>query len=184
MITFATVPACLLGGFLGEYLGRKMTCFLVVPLFMLSFICTALAPDKYLLYFGRVLGGLALGLGSPPAGVYVTEIATPEWRTTFGGGLSAFYMVGMVLIFIVGKVNTLSMNIYFYQCIAMDTPRQFLGEPWLGFVASSHAPASFSSSSFQSHHHGWSLKVQSLNISHDPKLYQADLLRLKSHYNG
>ena len=58
---------------------------------------------KYLLYFGRVLGGLALGLGSPPAGVYVTGISTPQWRTTFGGGLSAFYMVGMVLIFIVGK---------------------------------------------------------------------------------
>ena len=32
-------------------------------------------PDIGLLYFGRVLGGLALGLGSPPAGVYVSEVS-------------------------------------------------------------------------------------------------------------
>ena len=58
---------------------------------------------------GRILGGLALGLGSPPAGVLVSEVATAEWRTTFGGGLSAFYMVGMVITFILGKVK-LSMS--------------------------------------------------------------------------
>ena len=33
-------------------------------------------PDIGLLYFGRVLGGLALGLGSPPAGVYVSEVSS------------------------------------------------------------------------------------------------------------
>ena len=66
--------------------------------------------DVYLLYLGRILGGLALGLCSPPAGVYVTEITTAEWRTTFGGGLSAAYMVGMVLVFIVGKVGTVTTN--------------------------------------------------------------------------
>ena len=58
----------------------------------------------HLLYFGRVLLGLSLGLVSAPAGVYVTEISTPAWRTTFNGGLSAFYMLGMVTIFIFGKV--------------------------------------------------------------------------------
>ena len=34
----------------------------------------------------------------------MTEIATPAWRTTFGSGLSACYMLGMVMIFIVGKL--------------------------------------------------------------------------------
>ena len=60
---------------------------------------------------GRILGGLALGLGSPPAGVYVSEITTPEWRTTFGGGLSASYMLGMVLVFIVGKVGPTDLHL-------------------------------------------------------------------------
>ena len=85
-----------------------MTCCLISPLFLAGFLCTALAPDIYLLYTGRILGGLALGLGSPPAGVLVSEVATPAWRTTFGGGLSAFYMVGMVITFILGKVTILS----------------------------------------------------------------------------
>ena len=43
LMTFATIPTCLVGGFLGEYLGRRMTCFLVSPLFLTSFLCTALA---------------------------------------------------------------------------------------------------------------------------------------------
>ena len=87
-----------------------MTCCLISPLFLAGFLCTALAPDIYLLYTGRILGGLALGLGSPPAGVLVSEVATPAWRTTFGGGLSAFYMVGMVITFILGKVTSLSLH--------------------------------------------------------------------------
>ena len=95
----------------GEYLGRRMTCCLISPLFLAGFLCTALAPDIYLLYTGRILGGLALGLGSPPAGVLVSEVATPAWRTTFGGGLSAFYMVGMVITFILGKVTSLSLSL-------------------------------------------------------------------------
>ena len=87
-----------------------MTCCLISPLFLAGFLCTALAPDIYLLYTGRILGGLALGLGSPPAGVLVSEVSTPAWRTTFGSGLSAFYMVGMVITFILGKVGSLSIS--------------------------------------------------------------------------
>ena len=67
--TFATIPTCMLGGFLGEYLGRRMVCCFISPLFLAGFLCMALAPDIYLLFFGRILGGLAIGLGSSPAGV-------------------------------------------------------------------------------------------------------------------
>ena len=47
LMTFATIPTCLLGGVLGEYLGRRMTCFLVSPLFLTGFLCTALSPVKH-----------------------------------------------------------------------------------------------------------------------------------------
>ena len=110
LLTFATIPTCLLGGLLGEYLGRRMTCFMVSPLFLASFLCTALAQvgvqftvtnvgvtswrmkamwhvtpllyhcvslqDVYLLYMGRILGGLALGIGSPPACTWRRSLAS------------------------------------------------------------------------------------------------------------
>ena len=59
----------MVGGFLGEYLGRRMACYFISPLFLTGFLCIALSPDIYMLFFGRILGGLAIGLGSSPAGV-------------------------------------------------------------------------------------------------------------------
>ena len=35
----------------------------------------------------------------------MSEITTPEWRTTCGVGLSAAYTLGMLIVFIVGKVG-------------------------------------------------------------------------------
>ena len=40
--------------------------------------------------------------------VYITEICTPEWRTTFNAGLSAFYMIGMVMVYTLGKPDLLN----------------------------------------------------------------------------
>ncbi len=37
--------------------------------------------------------------------VYVSEISTPEWRTTFGAGLSSFYMVATWFTYVFGKVR-------------------------------------------------------------------------------
>ena len=38
--------------------------------------------------------------------VYVSEVTTPEWRTTFGAGLGAFYNLGSVIVFTLGKVGS------------------------------------------------------------------------------
>ena len=37
--------------------------------------------------------------------VYISEVCTPDWRTTFNAGLSSLYMVGMVMVFTLGKVS-------------------------------------------------------------------------------
>lgn len=100
---FSTIPMCILGGVLGQYLGRKTVCWFVSPMFLAGFLCVAAAPDTGLLMFGRVLGGIGHGLVTGTAGVYITEVCTPEWRTTFNSGLSSFYMVGMVMVFTLGK---------------------------------------------------------------------------------
>ena len=69
------------------------------------------SQDVYLLYTGRILGGLAMGLVSSPAGVYVSEITTPEWRTTCIVGLSTFCSLGTVLVYIVGKVGPTDLHL-------------------------------------------------------------------------
>ena len=40
--------------------------------------------------------------------VYITEICTSEWRTTFNAGLSAFYMIAMVMVYTLGKPDLLN----------------------------------------------------------------------------
>ena len=82
---------CLLGGMLGQLLGRKRVCWLVSPLFLAGFLCIALAPNTNFLMIGRVLGGVGHGLVTGTAGVsfvdvsishimqvYITEICTAE----------------------------------------------------------------------------------------------------------
>ena len=58
-------------------------------------------------------------------------MSTPAWRTTFGGGLSAFYMVGMVLIFIVGKVGVdrkyFSLQTKYFCCVQAVSWRVLAG---------------------------------------------------------
>ena len=45
--------------------------------------------------------------------MYVSEISTPEWRTTFGAGLSSFYMVATFLTYVFGKVIVIILSLYY-----------------------------------------------------------------------
>lgn len=100
--SFAMIPTCVIGGVLGQHVGRKLGLVLVGPMFFVSFVCQAAAGDVGLLQFGRVLGGLSAGLVSSPASTYVSEISHPDWRTTFGAGIGLSYLIGMVVIYTLG----------------------------------------------------------------------------------
>ena len=67
--TFAMVFTCVIGGFMGQQFGRKLSLLLIAPLFSTGFICQAAATDQELLLFGRFVCGVAGGLSCGPTGV-------------------------------------------------------------------------------------------------------------------
>ena len=49
LVTFANILTCILGGLMGQHIGRKNSMLLMAPVSILAFICQALAPNKGLL---------------------------------------------------------------------------------------------------------------------------------------
>ena len=69
LVIFASILTCILGGLMGQYFGRKRSLILTAPIFILGFICQAVAPGKEVLLFGRFLAGVGGGLASGPSTV-------------------------------------------------------------------------------------------------------------------
>ena len=59
----------IVGGVLGEKIGRKKMILFIAPLFVMSLVSQGLAKDIYLLNVGRFVSGVAGGLIVGPGGV-------------------------------------------------------------------------------------------------------------------
>lgn len=94
-VTSSAVLGCMAGPFLGAWLcdriGRRQTLIISVPLFGISAIVTALAPDMMTFNTFRILGGLGVGLCSIASPMYIVEIAPPRTR----GGLGIMYQLAI-----------------------------------------------------------------------------------------
>lgn len=71
------------GGWINDAYGRKKATLLADIVFIIGAIVMAAAPDPYVLIFGRLLVGLAVGVASVTAPVYIAEASPSEIR----GGL-------------------------------------------------------------------------------------------------
>ncbi|KAM0013700.1 putative major facilitator, sugar transporter, major facilitator superfamily [Helianthus debilis subsp. tardiflorus] len=71
------------GGWINDAYGRKRATLLADVVFALGSFVMALAPDPYVLIFGRFLVGLGVGVASVTAPMYIAEAAPSEIR----GGL-------------------------------------------------------------------------------------------------
>ncbi|CAB4070445.1 unnamed protein product [Lepeophtheirus salmonis] len=91
------ISTCVVGGILGQHFGRRKKCTF--------------------LQFGRFLNGAAGGLTSGVVPVYISEISTNNYRTAFGAGVSAFYLLGTNFVFILGSLlewrNVIGISIIF-----------------------------------------------------------------------
>lgn len=98
---------CLLTGPIIDNFGRKISLSLVNIISLLGWIFIGCAPDEsdarfIMLITGRVVSGVACGLGSTPATVYLSEISTPEMRDILTTWTSVFVAIGVLIIYTLG----------------------------------------------------------------------------------
>ena len=65
------IGTSILGGLMGDQVGRRMSLLLIAPFSIIGFLCQALAQDVLMLQFGRFIIGLASGLTCAPTGVRI-----------------------------------------------------------------------------------------------------------------
>lgn len=92
MALWGTVIGALFGAYPTNVLGRKTTLTWVGFFFFISALGSAFAMDPYTFSFFRFIGGLAVGVSSIAAPIYISEISSPKKR----GSLGVLYQFSLV----------------------------------------------------------------------------------------
>ncbi len=79
-VLLGAVAGAAFGGKLADALGRRKLLIQVAILFIIGAIGTALAPTPTLLAIGRVVVGVAIGIASFTAPLYISEVSPPAIR--------------------------------------------------------------------------------------------------------
>ena len=93
---YTAVPACLCGGLLSDWLGRRKMVLMCCPLLLAGYIALPLCPSLAWLVPARVVTALGAWLAYPSANVLVTEFVHPTVRGSLGSFTSLFLAIGML----------------------------------------------------------------------------------------
>ncbi|RKP25684.1 general substrate transporter [Syncephalis pseudoplumigaleata] len=102
-----------LGGLLGSFflasplmsrIGRRNTLIVSSIIYVVAGLLMALSPVPAQLIVGRIVVGIATGIGSVTAPVYVGEVATIKRRGMFGSLIQLFLVVGILVAQVLGLV--------------------------------------------------------------------------------
>lgn len=104
IILIGGVGGSLFGGFLADYLGRKRTLLLTVLLFFIATFCLYDAQSYGLIMIGRFIAGLAIGIGSVTAPLYIAEIAPKTNRGALVSLNQLMITLGILVAFWVSYV--------------------------------------------------------------------------------
>jgi MFS transporter, SP family, galactose:H+ symporter len=86
----------------GDHYGRKRLIIASAVIFIIGAITSGIAPEEYTLFLSRLVIGIAIGVASAVAPVYISEVAPPERR----GSLVTFFQlavtIGILVAYLVG----------------------------------------------------------------------------------
>ncbi|XP_055256189.1 solute carrier family 2, facilitated glucose transporter member 8 isoform X2 [Moschus berezovskii] len=104
IVTLGAAAGGVLGGWLVDRAGRKLSLLLCAVPFVAGFAVIIAAQNLWMLLGGRLLTGLACGIASLVAPVYISEIAYPEVRGLLGSCVQLMVVTGILLAYLAGWV--------------------------------------------------------------------------------
>ncbi|XP_023557465.1 solute carrier family 2, facilitated glucose transporter member 8 isoform X1 [Octodon degus] len=103
-VTLGAAPGSVLGSWLVDRAGRKLSLLLCTAPFVTGFALITAAQDVWMLLGGRLLTGVACGIASLVAPVYISEIAYPAVRGLLGSCVQLMVVIGILLAYLAGWV--------------------------------------------------------------------------------
>jgi len=100
MALWGTVLGALIGSYPTDRFGRKKTLAWIGILYLLSAIGSGLAPEVYTFMLSRFIGGIAVGVSTIAAPLYISEIAPPEVRGRLTGMFQFNIVFGILIAFL------------------------------------------------------------------------------------
>ncbi|XP_038193736.1 solute carrier family 2, facilitated glucose transporter member 8 isoform X2 [Arvicola amphibius] len=104
IVTLGAAAGGVLGGWLVDRAGRKLSLLLCTVPFVTGFAVITAAWNVWMLLGGRLLTGLACGVASLVAPVYISEIAYPAVRGLLGSCVQLMVVTGILLAYVAGWV--------------------------------------------------------------------------------
>ncbi|KAJ8931864.1 hypothetical protein NQ314_015130 [Rhamnusium bicolor] len=121
LVTFGAILGPLPFGFIAEKFGRKIGLLSIAIPHIISYCTMAFAKNIYLFYFGRLLGGLAMGGGYTLLPMYIAEISQDSNRGMMSQTLNVFWAIGNFLPYALGPF----MSIMWFNVILACIPTAF-----------------------------------------------------------
>lgn len=103
-VLFGATLSAILSGRLTDVFGRKRVILVISVIFAIGSIVSALANSVALLVAGRVLLGLAIGVASYTAPLYISEVSPPSIRGALVGLNQTAITVGILASYLVDYV--------------------------------------------------------------------------------
>jgi len=96
---WGTVLGSFFGGFPTDRFGRKKTLLWIGLLFLIGSLWSAFAHDVYSFMTARFIGGVAIGISTVAAPLYISEISPPEQRGKLAGMFQFNIVFGILVAF-------------------------------------------------------------------------------------
>lgn len=112
MALWGTVVGALFGSYPTNKLGRKITLSWIGLFFLIFALGSALAMDPFTFSFFRFIGGLAVGVSSIAAPIYISEISPPQKRGSLGVLYQFSLVFGILIAFFSNYLLTGFQGIY------------------------------------------------------------------------
>ncbi|NXI42021.1 GTR8 protein, partial [Galbula dea] len=102
VVTLGAAAGGILGGYLVDKAGRKLSLMLCSVPYVFGYTVIVSAQNVWMLYFGRMLTGLASGITSLVVPVYISEVSHPKVRGMLGSCVQLMVVTGILGAYIAG----------------------------------------------------------------------------------